>query len=165
VGGVETQSGAGGQVDESDEAGSGSKRQGTRAGVKTKTVLSGRFMKRSEGFTWENSPLPLVMEKLADFKREYDRVAQIVMKRQAQPAKIVCWTQEHKNDIPANFRAQAVKQCKKIIPDGRWVFRDDGVFTVKDGVRVPTPAVCCSPDCYRAYQARESRVAVGLHRG
>lgn len=112
-----------------------------------------------QAFDWETCPVLEAIQKLADFKREYDRVAQIVIRRQSiAPAILTCWSQEHKSLVPKSILAV----CRKTIPDGRWVSRDDGAFIMQDGIKLFKPAVCCSVLCDTAY--RQSRSVTALSR-
>jgi hypothetical protein len=109
---------------------------------------------------WEKAPLARALALLSDFKRAYESAAQIVLRRQSvAPQMLTCWTQLHKSKVARSVLAQ----CKGEIPDGKWVFRDDGAFVIKDGVKVSEPAVCCSMLCYiNGYQ--KARVPAGLSR-
>lgn len=116
----------------------------------------------SNGFDWEKAPLATALDHLADAKRAYEAAAQIVLRRQSTAPKVLnCWTYEHHTDprIPKKTKAQ----CKKTMADGRWVFRDDGVFEDRDGVRVPHPAFCCSQLCYTAYVTLKPINALSRH--
>ena len=104
---------------------------------------------------WLSMPLEQAISQLGDLKRQYDRAAAIVMERQQTvPKKLTCWVSLHRDDgydgkpIPASI----VKQCRKHFPDGKWVFRDDGNYIEKDGIRFREPVVCCSPLCTQLYQ-------------
>jgi hypothetical protein len=109
---------------------------------------------------WEHSPLARALACLSDFKRAYESASQIVLRRQTTaPRMLTCWAQLHKSKVAKSV----VAQCRGQIPDGKWVFRDDGAFIIKDGVRVSEPAVCCSMLCYtHGYQL--ARTVSGLSR-
>jgi hypothetical protein len=94
---------------------------------------------------WNNAPLPIAIASLNEMKRDLDRASQIILMRQSKlPTVWVCWSRENKSKVPVSI----YRQCKGPIPDGRWVFRDDGA---KDDQGNPHPAVCCSQLCYMAY--------------
>lgn len=109
---------------------------------------------------WERCPLNRALEALANFKREYEAAAQIVLRRQqTSPAIWTCWTRTHKELAPKMTRGQ----CRGSIPDGKWVFKDDGVFEDRDGVRVQAPVVCCSQLCYTAYVSNKPVNSLSRH--
>lgn len=119
---------------------------------------------RSQGqsFNWEKAPLEEALNHLADAKRAYESAAQIVLRRQSTAPKVLkCWVHEHHTDLRIPRATKA--QCRKTMPDGRWVFRDDGVFEDRDGVRVPHPAFCCSQLCYTAYVTLKPINALSRH--
>jgi len=100
-------------------------------------------------FDWEEAPLSQAMSHAAEMKREYERVAQIIVRRQNPPKQMwTCWSQENKELVPKSVLAQCLKRGE----DGKWKFRDDGRFVVEDGVRRLKPAFCCNFLCYAVYQ-------------
>lgn len=112
------------------------------------------------GFDWERAPLQKAMDRLADFKREYEAAAQVVLRRQQScPAMWTCWTKTHKDLAPRMTKGQ----CRGSIPDGKWVFKDDGVFEDRDGIRVQAPVVCCSQLCYTAYVSNKPINSLSRH--
>lgn len=109
------------------------------------------------GFDWNAAPLPEAMTKLADMKREYDRAAAIVMRRQTVPRPTwTCWSQLHKELVPKSV----MSICRRGGDDGKWAFRDDGVFEIRDGLRIPNPAFCCNSFCYAVYQKSQPLAAL-----
>lgn len=111
-------------------------------------------------FDWESAPLQKAMDRLADFKREYEAAAQVVLRRQQScPAMWTCWTKTHKDLAPRMTKGQ----CRGSIPDGKWVFKDDGVFEDRDGIRVQAPVVCCSQLCYTAYVSNKPINSLSRH--
>jgi hypothetical protein len=112
------------------------------------------------GFDWEGAPLEAATAKLADMRREYDRAATIVLKRQsASKPQWICWTQLHKDIVPVSV----LRLCRKTGDEGRWAFRDDGVFKMVDGLRVPDPAFCCNTYCFEVYQKAKPMAALSRH--
>jgi hypothetical protein len=109
-------------------------------------------------FDWEEAPLAQCITKAADMKREYERVAAIIVKRQ-NPTRNqwTCWTYENKDNPAVVIPASVRKQCLKRGDDGRWKFRDDGRFVVESGVRTLRPAFCCNNFCYMLYQSYRVR--------
>lgn len=109
-------------------------------------------------FDWVNSDFKLATQRLADMRREYDRCASIMLNRQREVAPVIwpCWTQSHKDIVPK----RALAECRKQVPDGKWVFKDDGYRDPE--TKMPAPIVCCSQLCYTAYQ--QSRPVGGLSR-
>jgi hypothetical protein len=86
-------------------------------------------------------------------KREYDRAASVVLSRQSRIPKVwTCWTQDHKQLAGRT----AIAQCKGQIPDGKWVFIDNGA---KDEEGNISPIVCCSQICFTVYQQRPRNIA------
>jgi hypothetical protein len=99
-------------------------------------------------FNWNTAPLPEAQRRLAEIKEIYDRAAQVVLSRQSRlPVTYRCWVQFHKPEVPASV----VRQCRNEIPDGKWVFRDDGCLDSKG-----RPSVCCSIQCYTVYGQYQS---------
>lgn len=97
-------------------------------------------------FDWHESPLPEAQRRLAELKIIYDKAAVIVQTRQQKlPVSYHCWTHVHQKDLMDRF-AEVVRQCKNEIPDGKWVFRNDG-----DVDSSGRPSVCCSQKCYLVY--------------
>jgi hypothetical protein len=108
-------------------------------------------------FDWENCPLVDAINKQADMKREYERISQIVLRRQNPPGRRwTCWTDSHKDLIRANMTAPnsraVIQACLKSGEDGKQSFRDDGRFIIENGVKRLQPAFCCNAFCFRAYQ-------------
>jgi hypothetical protein len=111
-------------------------------------------------FDWSCAPLPEALARLADFKRDYDKAAQIVLRRTAANKKVwPCWTQSHKDIVPNSVLAL----CKKEIEDGRWASRDDGNFKMVDGIRVPDPVICCNHLCHEMYMKSKPMMALSRH--
>jgi hypothetical protein len=82
------------------------------------------------------------------------------MSRQAiLPDKIPCWTQLHKDIVPKSVQAI----CRKTMENGRWASRDDAVFKVVDGIRIPDPVFCCSSVCHEYYQKSKQAASVVRH--
>jgi hypothetical protein len=107
----------------------------------------------AQKFPWYDAPLDEAVECLNAMKRNYDRAAQIVLQRQSrQPRVWSCWTQKHKQLAGRT----AVAQCRGQIPDGKWVFKDDGA---KDAEGKLDPQVCCSQICFTAYQQRPRNIS------
>jgi hypothetical protein len=112
-------------------------------------------------FDWEDAPLVECINKAAQMKREYERVAAIIVKRQ-NPANHAwtCWTELRKND-PAYVIPKSVRQqCLRRGEDGKWKFRDDGNFVMRNGVRTLEPVCCCNSFCYSVYQSYRVRQKV-----
>jgi hypothetical protein len=112
-------------------------------------------------FDWEDAPLVECINKAAGLKREYERVAAIIVKRQ-NPANHAwqCWTDIHRND-PAYVIPKSVRQqCLRRGEDGKWKFRDDGNFVMRNGVRTLESAFCCNSFCYAVYQSYRVRQKV-----
>ena len=106
-------------------------------------------------YPWQTGTLPGILAKLGELKRAYDHVAALVLARQQRnPPKHHCWSFLHRKDgynggaIPESV----LGQCRKIIPDGKWSFRDDGNTIRKHGINVREPVMCCSPLCANMYQ-------------
>jgi hypothetical protein len=112
-------------------------------------------------FDWEEAPLSDCITKASEMKREYDRVAQIILRRQ-NPVRNqwTCWTQEQKHNPEVQIPRSVLQQCLKRGDDGRWKFRDDGRFVVENGVRVLKSAFCCNSYCYAVYQKYRVRQKV-----
>ena len=111
----------------------------------------------SNGFNWETAPLTECINRAADMKREYERVAQILVARQNPPKKMwTCWSEEHRKDTDSQgnplIPKSVLAQCLKRGEDGKYKFRDDGRFVVENGVRTLKSAFCCNFLCYAVYQ-------------
>lgn len=114
----------------------------------------------ANGFDWERSSLPEAMQRLADMKREYDRVSQIVLRRQSvSTPQWTCFTQLHKDLIPKSVQAL----CRKTGENGKWASRDDGAFKTVDGIRVPDPQFCCSAICHEYYLKSKPMHSLSRH--
>ena len=108
----------------------------------------------SSAYPWDNCSVNEAVSRLGDLKRAYDHIANLVLTRQQKsPPKLFCWVWEHKkngyNDGP--IPESVIAQCAKIIPNGKWLFRDDGNMVKKHGIEVREPAVCCSARCADIY--------------
>lgn len=117
-------------------------------------------------FDWSTSPLPEAQKRLSDLKASYEKALAIVSARQQKlPPTYHCWTWLNKIDLQSKF-AEVIAQCKRQIPDGRWVFRNDGDVG-PDG----RPAVCCSQKCYLVYwqmmgeRKHQAKLAVAAEEG
>ncbi len=114
----------------------------------------------TDSFDWKAVPLEDAMQRLADMKREYDRISKIVLERQSmRRPRWTCFTQLHKDIIPVSVQ----RQCLKGGEDGKWKFRDDGVFKVVDGIRVPDPVFCCSGVCAEYFHKTKQMMALSRH--
>ena len=114
----------------------------------------------SNGFDWERAPLAEATARYADLKRELDKAGAIVLKRQSiSKPQWTCWTQLHKDVVPVSVQ----RLCRKTGDDGRWAFRDDGVWKLVDGLRVPDPAFCCNTYCFEVYQKAKPMAALSRH--
>lgn len=117
----------------------------------------------SPAFDWHAAPLPDVITRLADLRREYDRCAEIVLARQSTTrARWTCWTQLHRDDHSL-VSASVARLCRKTGDDGKWASRDDGVFKIVDGIRIPDPVFCCSALCHEAYLKSKPLNALSRH--
>lgn len=104
-------------------------------------------------FDWMGAPLDVAVDCLAGMKRNYDRAAQIVLQRQSRVPRVwTCWTQKNKQQAGRTV----VAQCRNQIPDGKWVFKDDGA---KDSEGRLSPEVCCSQLCFTSYMQRPRGVS------
>jgi len=100
-------------------------------------------------FDWETTPLNEIINRQSEMKKEYERISQIVLRRQNPPnVGWTCWSQENKSRVPASV----LSQCMKHGADGKWKYRDDGRFIIENGVRRMSPAFCCNYLCYAVYQ-------------
>jgi hypothetical protein len=117
------------------------------------------------GVNWNAIPIDEAMNRLADMKREYDRIAQIVMKRQTQNKPTwTCWTQLHKDLVKTIEGGKKVLEiCKKGGEDGKWASRDDGVFKIVDGLRIPDPVFCCNSFCHSVYLRSKPMGSLSRH--
>ena len=114
----------------------------------------------NNGFDWDKAPLAEAINHLADMKREYDHVAQIVMRRQStNKPSWVCWSQLHKDIVPVSVQ----KLCRKTGEDGKWAFRDDGVFKTENGIRMPDPVFCCNTYCFEVFQKSKPLMSLSRH--
>jgi hypothetical protein len=112
------------------------------------------------GFDWEKAPLDQITNKLADMKREYDKAATIVMRRQStRKPTWTCWTQLHKDIVPLSVQ----KLCRKTGEDGKWASRDDGRFREENGLRIPDPVFCCNAYCHEMYQKSKPMASLSRH--
>jgi len=105
-------------------------------------------------FDWEKAPIPEILNKQADLKREYERISQIVLRRQnPEGKKWMCFSEEVRREKGDKVIPKAVlAACQKFGDDGKWKFRDDGRFVIVDGVRTLRPAFCCNSACFSFYQ-------------
>jgi hypothetical protein len=112
------------------------------------------------GYDWNSAPLDQATAKLSDLRKEYDKAAAIVLRRQSvSKPQWICWTQSHKDIVPMSVQ----KLCRKSGDDGKWAFRDDGVFETIEGLRVPRPAFCCNTYCFEAYQKSKPLSSLSRH--
>lgn len=114
-----------------------------------------------EAYDWEDAPLHEAQTKAAEMKREYDRVAAIIVRRQ-NPANAAwtCWTEENKKNPEVEIPKSVKSQCLRRGPDGKWKFRDDGRFVQVDGIRTLKSAFCCNVYCFSVYQKYKVRPPV-----
>lgn len=117
------------------------------------------------GVNWNAIPIDEAMNRLADMKREYDRIALIVMKRQTQNRPTwTCWTQLHRKLVETLDGGKKVLEiCKKGGEDGKWASRDDGVFKIVDGLRIPDPVFCCNSFCHSVYLRSKPMGSLSRH--
>jgi hypothetical protein len=112
------------------------------------------------GIDWELGPLADCLQRAAELKRDYERISEILVRRQnpANQHRWTCWTQENFDKVPAStkYNGQSVRsQCFK---GGDGVtklpkFTDNGNFEVMNGVRTLKPIHCCNFLCYSVYNA------------
>src|ERR1700723_533303 len=101
----------------------------------------------AEVFDWEEAPITEALNKLAEMKREYERVSVIIARRQnpANNYKWKCYTAEHPELVPASLKYQGESVRAKCLKGGDGVtrmpkFTDNGRFEIVDGIRVRRPA-------------------------
>ena len=113
-----------------------------------------RVPENREAFDWDTAPVNEIINRQADMRREYERISQIVLRRQNPPhQRWTCFTQENVELIKKTFPdyRTVLANCLKRGEDGRANFRDDGRFVTENGVRRLKPAFCCNSTCYKAY--------------
>jgi len=113
-----------------------------------------------EPFDWETAPLIECITKQAELKREFDRITQILERRQNPTGmKWMCFTEECRREKGAHVIPKAVLAgCNKGGEDGKWKFRDDGRFVVNDGIRTLKPAFACNSACFSFYQMSKGQL-------
>jgi hypothetical protein len=111
-------------------------------------------------FDWEKAPLIECITKQAELKREFDRITQILERRQNPTGmKWMCFTEEIRREKGAHVIPKAVLAgCNKGGEDGKWKFRDDGRFVVNDGIRTLKPAFACNSACFSFYQMSKGQL-------
>ena len=97
-------------------------------------------------FSWETSPLAECKTRLQELEAIIRQARLTLARREAAvPAVHHCWSQSHRSLVPASVLAT----CRDLIPEGRWLFRDDGALD-ESGQRYS--ALICSERCYIIYQ-------------
>lgn len=110
------------------------------------------------GNKWEDLPLEQAIGQLAKLELEIQKARQVIVRRQQSiPVILKCWVALHHNEKIDNI-SRAYAQCRKQIPDGRWVMRDDGPRNSETGL--VEPAVMCSIICYNVYMAHTAKVKI-----
>jgi len=106
---------------------------------------------------WETMPLADANRAVAALARDLQHARDVLNRRQQHEVIIhQCWTATHKSLAAPSV----VAQCRKDIPDGKWVFRDDEPRDPATGLCAPV--MVCSMACYTTYMAQ--RGARGLSR-
>lgn len=130
----------------------------------TVTVIAHRSNGKQPPFDWENSPLVDIINRLADMKREYDRCAQIVLRRQSpQLSMYKCWTVETSRHPDHPPPRDILRQCVRDIPDGKEKYRDDGAFDIVNGIKLRNTVRCCSMLCHQFYTSLKPIGALSRH--
>jgi len=113
-----------------------------------------------EPFDWEKAPLIECITKQAELKREFDRITQILERRQNPTGmKWMCFTEEIRREKGVHVIPKPVlAACQRFGDDGKWKFRDDGRFVMVDGLRKLKPAFACSSACFSYYQMSKGQL-------
>lgn len=97
-------------------------------------------------FSWDTSPLAECKIRLQELEAIIRQARSTLARREASvPIVHHCWSQSHRALVPASVLAT----CRDLIPEGRWLFRDDGALD-ESGQRYS--ALICSERCYIIYQ-------------
>ena len=113
---------------------------------------------KSSGDPWKDLPFQDALDRLVRLEKEVLHARTIISTRSLSLPKVwTCWTALNRKS-QANFpgMSSAYSQCKKNIPDGKWVFKDDCVVNKETGL--VDPVVICSQFCYTLYQTYRSRL-------
>lgn len=110
------------------------------------------------GDPWRDLPFNEALDKLVRLEKEVTHARTVISTRSlALPKVWTCWTAANRK-AQANLPGMnsAYTQCKKNIPDGKWVMKDDCVINKDTGLI--DPVVVCSNTCYHLYQTYRSRL-------
>jgi hypothetical protein len=102
---------------------------------------------------WRTAPLDELMQEFSALTKDYEEIRGILVSRQAQPKMLKCWSVLNKDKVSV----QTLADCAKNIPDGRWVFKDDGYRNSQGMIE---SQYCCSQRCYMAYTQNKPRAAL-----
>lgn len=123
--------------------------------------------KPCDEFDWEEAPIEEASQRAAEMKREYDRVAMIVARRQSpnDRFKWKCWTILHPEEVPAGKKINGVAVRSACLKGGDGVshmpkYTDNGNWEVVHGVRTLKPVHICNYTCFAVYQERRVRQKV-----
>ena len=113
---------------------------------------------RITGDPWRDLPFNDALDRLVKLEKEVAHARTIISTRSMSlPHVWTCWTalnRKAQTNLPG--MSAAYNQCKKNIPDGKWVMKDDCVINKETGL--VEPVVVCSQICYTLYQTYRSRL-------
>lgn len=105
-------------------------------------------------YDWSHAPIEQAKSRLAKMEIEISKARNAMNTRISKEPKVwKCWCQspEARGMVPKSV----LEQCRVHIPDGRWVFRDDGAID-KEGNK--KSIVVCSSHCFTVYQQQSQRM-------
>ena len=110
------------------------------------------------GDPWTDLPFHDALDKLVKLEKEVTYARTVISTRSLSLPKVwTCWTAlNRKSQANLPGMTSAYTQCKKNIPDGKWVMKDDCVINKETGI--VEPVVVCSQICYTLYQTYRSRL-------
>ena len=121
-------------------------------------VVVVEIARSTTGDPWKDLPFQDALDKLVSLEREVTHARTIISTRSLSLPKVwTCWTAQNRK-AQANLpgMSAAYNQCKKNVPDGKWVMKDDCVINKESGL--VEPVVVCSQICYTLYQTYRSRL-------
>ena len=117
------------------------------------------------GDPWRDLPFQDALDRLVRLEKEVLHARTVISTRSLSLPKVwTCWTAlNRKSQANLPGMSSAYNQCKKNIPDGKWVMKDD-CWTNKETGLVD-PVVVCSQICYTLYQTYRSRLKLKERQG
>lgn len=134
--------------------------QNLQSNLSSTSDMKVKIVSRDTFDPWELMTFAEANLKLHMLDKEIAHARSVLNRRQQiETVMHKCWSALHHEDTTIVAKS-VYAQCRKNIPDGKWLFRDDSPKDHETGLC--SPVMVCSMACYMSYMAQ--RTVMGLSR-